>query len=106
MHTIHKFLSFAAGAVSLGLALGACNKPAKIQLAGEGTIYMPQAVGTRGNLALVLIDSPQYVTFGAAYGGLNYPSQNISVTFKIDTTVVAGYNLTNGTSYQVMPPAS
>jgi hypothetical protein len=106
MQTIHKFLFLLAGAVTLGLALGACNKPAKIQLAGEGTIYMPQAVGTRGNLALVLIDSPQYVTFGAAYGGLNYPSQNITVSFKIDTTAVAAYNQANGTSYVTMPLAS
>jgi hypothetical protein len=106
MRISNKFLSFFAGVVSLGIAAGACNKPAKIQLAGEGTIYMPQAVGLRGDLSLVLIDSPQYVTFGAAYGGLQYPSQDITVTFKIDTAAVAAYNLANGTSYVVLPSSS
>lgn len=102
----NKFLAFFAGIATLVTALGACNKPATIQLANEGTVYMPQAVGLRGNLALVLKDSPQYVTFGAAYGGLNYPSQDINVSFRIDTTAVASYNLANGTSYLVLPSVS
>jgi len=83
-----------------------CTKFTKVELKNEGTIYMPQAYANRGNLSLVLVDSPQLVVFGAAYGGLNYPSSNITVNFKVDLDAIATYNAANGTSYVALPTAS
>jgi hypothetical protein len=90
----------------LGLLAGACNKPAPIHLAQEGTIYMPQAYSTNGSLTLLLSDSAQAVTFGAAYGGLEYAPKNIDVSFIVDTADIAAYNAANGTSYLPLPSSA
>lgn len=95
-----------AGIAGLGMSVSSCTKFTKVSLKNEGTIYMPQAAGTRAVLSLLLIDSAQDVVFGAAYGGLQYPSQDIPVTFKLDTPLIASYNATNGTSYVALPAAS
>jgi hypothetical protein len=91
---------------ALGLALDSCNKPDPIHLAQEGTIYMPQAVGTQGTLSLYLLDSAQLFYFGAAYGGLGTPSSDINVNFVIDSGAIAKYNAANGTAYVMMPDKS
>ena len=106
MQINNKILWVVAGIISVGALMVSCNKADKIILKNEGTIYMPQAVGARATLALRLADTPQVVVFGAAYGGLQYPGQDISVGFKVDTTLVAAYNAKNGTSYLVLPAAS
>ena len=67
---------------------------------------MPQAYSNRGNLSLVLTDTAQPVTFGAAYGGLDYASRDIGLSFIVDTTDIAAYNTANGTSYLPLPAAS
>lgn len=90
----------------LGLLAGACNKPAPIHLAQEGTIYMPQAYSINGSLTLLLSDSAQGVTFGAAYGGLEYAPKNIDVSFIVDTADIAAYNAANGTSYLPLPSSA
>jgi hypothetical protein len=88
------------------LLAGACNKPAPIHLAQEGTIYMPRAFSTQGSLSLVLTDTPQQVTFGAAYGGLHYAPRDIDVRFIIDTAGVSTYNAAHGTSYVLLPSSA
>jgi len=90
----------------LALIACACNKPASIHLAQEGTIYMPQAYSTRGNLSLVLTDTPQQVTFGAAYGGLKDAPADIDVHFSIDSESISSYNALHGTSYQLLPASA
>lgn len=80
-----------------------CNKPASIELANEGSLYMPQAVGTRAKIDLQLSPQAQQVVFGAAYGGLKYSGQDNPVTFKIDSGLIAAYNTANGTSYSLLP---
>jgi hypothetical protein len=92
--------------IGLGFFLGSCNKQESISIKQEGTIYMPQAFSTRGQIALTLVDSPQGVIFGAAYGGLQSPSQDVNVTFKIDTAAIKAFNLKNGTSYIAFPTSS
>jgi hypothetical protein len=64
---------------------------------------MPQAYGTNAALKLYLIDGPQTAVFGAAYGGLSYPGQDITVNFKLDTGLIASYNTQYGTSYIPLP---
>jgi len=83
-----------------------CNKPDPIELANEGTLYMPQAAGTRAKIDLQLSTEPQDITFGAAYGGLNVSGTEIPVTFTIDSSLVSSYNNDNGTSYTLLPAGS
>ena len=66
-----------------------CNKPKDVVLENEGSIYMPQAAGTRSVVGLQLSTKPQEVAFGAAYGGLEYSKAENAVTFKLDTNLVA-----------------
>ena len=80
-----------------------CNKPADVMVENEGSIYMPQAAGTRSVINLQLSPNSQEVSFGAAYGGLKYSTQENAVTFKVDPSLVATYNAQNGTSYRVLP---
>jgi len=106
MNTHHKTLFLLASALGLALAISSCNKPDPIISKREGNIYMPQAYGDVSTLKLYLIDSPQTVAFGAAYGGLNYPSRDIKVDFKLDTTLIAAYNAQYNTSYVPLPASN
>lgn len=90
----------------IGLGLAACNKPDPIHLPQEGTIYMPQAVGTQSLLSLYLLDSAQLYYFGIAYGGLGAPSSAINVSFVLDSAAIGAYNAANGTAYQLLPAKS
>lgn len=96
---VFPFLALLAG---ICVAVG-CNKPQDVVLENEGSIYMPQAAGTRSVIQLQLATKPQEIAFGAAYGGLNYSKQENAVTFKLDTNLVAAYNAQNGMAYRVLP---
>jgi hypothetical protein len=100
------YISKCIVALLISSVIISCNKPDDVVLANEGTVYMPQSVGTRGKISLLLLDKIQPVTFGAAYGGLNFYGQDVTVNFKLDTAAVAAYNILNGTSYQVFPASS
>ena len=89
----------------LSFVFNSCNKPDKIVYANEGNIYMPSAAAN-SDLQLLLTDTAQTATFGAAYGGLKYPSKDINVTFKVDTSMVNSYNTQNGTSFITLPSSS
>ncbi len=84
----------------------ACNKPDAISIEDENTIYMPQAVGTRSTVKLMLVDEPYDFVFGAAYGGLQKPAKDISLTFQAAPELIDAYNAEHGTSYQPLPAAS
>ena len=96
------FFPFAVLFVGICIAVS-CNKPNDVVLENEGSIYMPQAAGTRSVVDLQLSTKPQEVAFGAAYGGLEYSKAENTVNFKLDTNLVATYNAQNGTSYRVLP---
>lgn len=98
----NKYFSLAVLFAGVCMAVS-CNKPADVMVENEGTIYMPQAAGTRSVVDLQLSPKPQEVAFGAAYGGLKYSTQENAVTFKVDPNLVAAYNTQNGTSYRLLP---
>ncbi|NTS41836.1 DUF1735 domain-containing protein [Flavisolibacter sp. BT320] len=98
----HTFLSF----VCASLLAAGCNKPDDITLENEGTVYMPQASGTRGKLDMRLADTAQLFVFGAAAGGMDAVKSNVDVSFVIDAGQVAAYNQRNGTAYQLLPDDS
>jgi hypothetical protein len=94
--------------VLISCAVFSCNKPDDIVLANEGTVYMPQAVGSRAKMDLLFTstNTRQDITFGAAYGGINYSDKDNNVSFVVDAAKVAAYNAANGTSYTLLPAAS
>ncbi len=85
-----------------------CNKPEDVVLKNEGTVYMPQAVGNRSKIDLLFTSTStkQDVTFGAAYGGVNFSGSANNVTFIVDATKLAAYNAANGTNYSLLPASS
>jgi hypothetical protein len=93
-------------AIAVGTLLYSCNKMSPVSVKSEGTIYMPRAFSTRGQISLLLVDTPQAVVFGADYGGLKYPGKDITVQFAIDTTAIDAYNKANGTNYIPFPASS
>ncbi len=89
----------------IGVLIASCNKPDDITYTNEGNIYMPSAART-SDFSLLLTDTAQTLPFSVAYGGLNYPSQDITIGFQIDSSLVSSYNTANGTHYVMMPASS
>ncbi|HRN55827.1 MAG TPA: DUF1735 domain-containing protein [Agriterribacter sp.] len=81
----------------------ACKKEKEVVSVREGTIYMTQALDARSELSLLIADTQQVFTFGAAYGGLLYPSEDIQVDFKVATDLIDAYNNSHATSYSALP---
>jgi hypothetical protein len=106
MNRHHKLRYLQAAILGLSLMAVSCNKPDPLVSKNEGSIYMPQAYSTLGSLKLYLLDSPQTVIFGAAYGGLTYPGRDVKVNFKLDTDLIASYNAQYGTSYVPLPASN
>src|SRR5690606_8471935 len=86
--------------------LVACNKPDDIKIEEENSIYMPQAVGNRSAIKLMVVDEPYDFVFGGAYGGLQKPGKDIDLTFQLAPELIATYNAENGTSYEPFPAES
>jgi hypothetical protein len=106
MKIIIKIFWMIAGFIIISMGMVSCNKPDAIIYSNEGNIYIPKAAGDGAKFGLLLADTPQVISFAAAYGGLKYPSQDITVTFKTDPSLVDNYNLVNNTSYTLLPAAS
>jgi Domain of unknown function (DUF1735)/F5/8 type C domain len=106
MKNSFKIISALLGVLMIGGVISSCNKPDVISYSKEGSIYIPRAAGDQSKFGLLLADTPQVISFAAAYGGLKYPSQDITVTFKTDPSLVDGYNLQNNSSYVLLPAES
>jgi hypothetical protein len=105
--TNKNFLTF-AGILFACLAITACKKTVVTADYREGAVFMPQSYGTNGDISssLLIVDTPQTVVFGAAYGGVGYPGHDITVNFKIDSGAVAAYNAKNNTNDILLPASS
>lgn len=69
-------------------------------------VYMPQAAESSSKHILKIMETEQTIIFGAAYGGPDYPQEDIKVKFKVSDDLVAEFNQNNGTSYLPLPKAS
>jgi len=105
MKILHNIPYLFTGILVLCVAITSCNKPDFITSAREGNIYMP-AASTSGLHNLLLTDTAQTINFGAAYGGLSYPGKDITVSFKVDSTLISRYNAANGTNYVILPSST
>ena len=96
------------GGMFMGLVLmTSCDPDFVVEQPDQYTqLYMPQAVGGASSHSLVLKDSVQYITFGAAYGGPYSLVSNIEVQFEAKPDLATEFNATNGTDYPVLPAES
>lgn len=86
-----------------------CVKQENLVSPQEGTIYMPMAYSDRASLSLYKLDSVQNTYFGIAYSGFKSASTDITGTFKIDTSLIAQYNIDNaylGNHYIALPDSA
>lgn len=71
--------------------------------AEPNVIYMPLAEGGLKNYTMNISPEPEKFLFGAAYGGIGFPSNDVEVTFQVDPLLVEEYNAENGTTYPALP---
>ena len=69
-------------------------------------VYMTQAYDLPNIKSLAIEPDAQPLYFGASFGGVNYPSQDITCRFEIASELVAEYNAANFTTYELLPAAS
>lgn len=66
-------------------------------------LYMPQAHQYPNVYNVYVVDSPQVINCNAFLGGPSSAKGAITVTFKVDTTLVDSFNIRNGTDYSTLP---
>lgn len=69
-------------------------------------VYMPQASESPAVRTFVMTNDAQTIVYGAAYGGVGYPDKDITVTFKVDNSLIQTFNSQNNTAYAAMPAGS
>lgn len=94
------------GMVLAGILFFACNKPDKITLASEGTLYMATAIDEKAKFSIFLADTAQKIAFGAAYSGMGFPDADIPVSFTVQKDLISSFNQANGTNYLPFPENS
>ena len=99
--------------ILLGLALwsviflGNCKYDKSIASPEEfQRVYMPQAGGNPVICHLTMTDTAQTLTYGADYGGIDYPDSDIHVHFSVSDALVDSFNSKNNTDYLILPDGS
>jgi hypothetical protein len=91
------------------LALFACTDKYELPeqpLSAYSKVYMPLAVNNPKVYTLKISDTAQEMIYSASYGGQDYPTQDIQVTFTPNTALVDSFNNANHTAYTPMPEKS
>lgn len=89
-----------------------CSCHDKVDLPDQPTdqytkVYMPQAVNNPLNYHFNPDDTTAaQIIYGADYGGVGYPNQNIQIQFGINTAVIDSFNTANNTDYALLPDKS
>lgn len=86
--------------------LSSCKRDLILNPGQYTKIYMPQASELPAVRTFVMTNDVQTITYGAAYGGIGYPDQDIPVTFKVDNSLIQTFNSQNNTTYAAMPAGS
>lgn len=69
-------------------------------------VYMPTAVQSPKEITLRFNEEEQTITYGANYGGRNYPDKDIAVDFAVTPAMVDSFNQRNGTEYEILPASA
>ena len=70
------------------------------------SVYMAQATESPMARSFVMTSETDTIIVSANYGGLDFPDQDIKVSFKVSPELVEVYNKENLTSYPIMPDGS
>ncbi|HYH55867.1 MAG TPA: discoidin domain-containing protein [Anseongella sp.] len=102
-----KYIHTLAAPLLSAVLFASCELETEIPNPGSfARVYMPQAVDYPARRTLVMADTFQTVIYGAAYGGLGYPTADIEVSFRTDTSLAPAFNADNGTDYPLLPEGS
>lgn len=69
-------------------------------------VYMPEAVNNPVVKTFKITDSVQTATYGANFGGQDYPTADIPVEFTVNSALVDSFNVANKTNYPLLPAES
>lgn len=94
-----------AGIIASGCLKDKVNLPAQ-NADDYNAVYMPQAISSPNTANLAFTTDDQFLIYGADYGGIGYPQQDIHVSFTVSPDSVAAFNSRNGTNYPLMPNGS
>jgi hypothetical protein len=101
--------------ILIALLLLACtlsfNCKDKVELpyqpvASYNRVYMPEAVNGPVSETLLITDSIQTATYGANFGGQDYPTSDIAINFVVNKALADSFNMANKTSYPMLPDGS
>ncbi|MFD2036945.1 BT_3987 domain-containing protein [Belliella marina] len=93
--------------LTISIVLFGCDPDFIVEEPGEYTFfYMPQAKTGANAKTLVMVDSVQSITYGAAYGGPYLIKEDVTVEFEVVESLVGQYNEENGTNYPLIPASS
>lgn len=100
--TINKYIGLGAALLAL-----ACGKDTDFENPDRfAQVYMTQAYELPNIKNLAIDAEAQPLFFGASFGGVNYPAQDIQCRFEIVPELVDEYNAANFTAYEPLPEAS
>ncbi len=90
--------------IMAGSLLSACKYDTSIDNPqAYARIFIPQAVNGPVAQIFLMADTLNTISFAAAYGGPEYPGQDIKIDFKVDNSLISEFNDENGTNYEAMP---
>lgn len=69
-------------------------------------VYMPEAVNGPVSRSLLITDSLQMLTYAANFGGQDYPTTDIPISFNVNTAIVDSFNAANKSAYKLLPASS
>lgn len=94
------------------IVMGFCSCHDKVDLpdqpVGQYTkVYMPQAVNNPLNYHFNPDDTTAaQIIYGADYGGVGYPDQDVQIQFGINAAAIDSFNAANNTDYTLLPGKS
>jgi hypothetical protein len=102
-----KYLLFAG--LAIGSLLYGCKDKVDLPnqpISSYSQVYMPEAVNNPVVKTFKITDSAQTAVYGANFGGQDYPTTDIPVTFTVNSAMVDSFNVVNKTNYSLLPAAS
>lgn len=102
-----KLYLYAAAIFLMGGLISSCKYDTSIANPDDYVkIYMSQATESPANRTFIMADTLNSIIFGASYGGPTDLEQDVQVSFKASPELVAMYNQTNETNYDILPQGS
>ncbi|RFM29033.1 BT_3987 domain-containing protein [Deminuibacter soli] len=109
MHNKPFYHSILVAALVCGIAGAGCKDTFDLPsqpVENYTKIYMPEAVNGPVTSVFKITDSIQTLTYGANYGGQDFPAADVPVSFTVNNALVDSFNTAKHTSYAALPAKS